>query len=573
MDGIDDWTWPELMAIVEDTPGVLEQLLVHLERSGKIPKGLTRGLAVDKELSDSVDDQANELSQEEAQKDLASRPLLLVSNLRDVRRQTAPKEGRPRRTPAREMPIGQKRADDDPHLWWFPIPTQKDQYNANTLGGTEKRRIGSLASHMGLRDEELRQLLATAGAGYYSQWGKLFGVPVQSCSEGKLTYVALDEPGEKHWIHLPRDQTTGVNKRPAWVGRPKNGWMEGVSAEDKRAAQMSRATLKMIDDIVKGMEASDIMAKLEASARRSRTGTKNSLVKYTIADRTFELPCNYKPVRINKQSDMEEELKDLRQENVSLRAVNDARGKLISVMEKNAAIGAALASAKDKGRRPHSDVADTLCAAMQAVAPKASPGALAKVVPLAVAGFLTSLGIDDQDIIGSITNVTPSEDNLRNVLERAGERVHQTIARIAEAGSPIALAFDKGMRAGIDRFVKEMTRFDHDGDKVVSVRVNSDGAKGQNSEAAEAIDCSLKEIDKYRSDGKLTRLVGQCTDSGGGGTKEGVAEAISSIGRADDDTYYIATCALHALSKSLQNATEYVGDINHINASLTGTAE
>ena len=556
MTGIDDLTWPDLMAIVEDTPGVLEQLLVHLERTGKIPKQLTRDLAGEKESSDSVDDQADEMSQEDARNDITSRLLLLVSNLRDVRRQTAPKEGRPRRSPAREMPIGQKRADDDPHLWWFPIPSQKDQYNTNTLGGTEKRRIGSLASHIGLRDDEFQQLLDTAGVSKYKQWSSAFGVHVQKRVEGKLTYVALDEPGEKHWSHLPRDQAIGDVYRPAWVGRPKKGWLEGVTEDDIRAAQMSRATLKMIDDVVKGMEASDIMAKLEASARRSRAGIKNNLVKYAIADRTFELPCNYKPVRINKQSDMEEELKDLRQENVSLRAVNDARGKVMSVLEKNAAIGAALASAKDKKQRPQNDVADTLYATMQAVAPKASPGALSKVVPLAVAGFLTSLGIDDEDLISSITNVTPSEGNLRSVAIRAGERVNQAIARIAEADSPIALAFDKGMRAGIDRFVKEMTHFDHDGDKVVSVRINSDGAKGQNSEAAEAIDCSLKEIDKYRTDGKTTRLVGQCTDSGGGGTKEGVAEAISLIDRADDGTYYIATCALHALSKSLQNATE-----------------
>ena len=226
------------------------------------------------------------------------------------------------------------------------------------------------------RVESSRLDSTTAGVSKYKQWSSAFGVHVQKRVEGKLTYVALDEPGEKHWSHLPRDQATGVNKRPAWVGRPKNGWMEGVSAEDKRAAQMSRATLKMIDDVVKGMEASDIMAKLEALARRSRTGTRNSLVKYTIADHIFELPCNYKPVRINKQSDMEEELKDLRQENVSLRAVNDAQGKVISVLEKNAAIGAALASAKDKKQRPQNDVADTctLCtlyATMQAVAPKA----------------------------------------------------------------------------------------------------------------------------------------------------------------------------------------------------------
>ena len=122
MAGIDDWTWPELLSIVEDAPGVLEQLLVHLERSGKIPKELTRDLAGDKEWSDAVDDSANELSREEARKDLTSRLLLLVSNLRDVRKQGGPKEGRPRRTPARDLPIGQKRADDDPHLWsWYKL--------------------------------------------------------------------------------------------------------------------------------------------------------------------------------------------------------------------------------------------------------------------------------------------------------------------------------------------------------------------------------------------------------------------------------------------------------------------
>ena len=66
MAGMDDWTWPELTALVEGTPGVLEQLLVHLERTGKIPKELTRGGVFDEESSDSVDDQANELSQDEA---------------------------------------------------------------------------------------------------------------------------------------------------------------------------------------------------------------------------------------------------------------------------------------------------------------------------------------------------------------------------------------------------------------------------------------------------------------------------------------------------------------------------
>ena len=51
--------------------------------------------------------------------------------------------------------------------------------------------------------------------------------------------------------------------------------------------------------------------------------------------------------------------------------------------------------------------------------------------------------------------------------------------------------------------------FDHYVDKKTSTRINSDGAKGRDREAAEAIDATLCDVDIYRKDGKRTKAVGQ----------------------------------------------------------------
>eukprot|EP00566_Odontella_aurita_P032020 CAMPEP_0113598476 /NCGR_PEP_ID=MMETSP0015_2-20120614/41612_1 /TAXON_ID=2838 /ORGANISM="Odontella" /LENGTH=58 /DNA_ID=CAMNT_0000506505 /DNA_START=40 /DNA_END=212 /DNA_ORIENTATION=- /assembly_acc=CAM_ASM_000160 len=44
MAGSDDMAWADLGAIVEHTPGALEQLLVHLERTGKRGRDAVRGM-------------------------------------------------------------------------------------------------------------------------------------------------------------------------------------------------------------------------------------------------------------------------------------------------------------------------------------------------------------------------------------------------------------------------------------------------------------------------------------------------------------------------------------------------
>ena len=108
---------------------------------------------------------------------------------------------------------------------------------------------------------------------------------VQTCKEGGITWFVLKEPVDKgmEWENLPRYQILGMNKSPVWVGRPKEEWLEGVYEAEKRTNQMTRATLSIIDNLVKDMTAAEILEKLEEEGKKDHVGTKNSLVRYTIS--------------------------------------------------------------------------------------------------------------------------------------------------------------------------------------------------------------------------------------------------------------------------------------------------
>ena len=54
--------------------------------------------------------------------------------------------------------------------------------------------------------------------------------------------------------------------------------------------------------------------------------------------------------------------------------------------------------------------------------------------------------------------------------------------------------------------------FDHSVEKVIPVRLNSDGTKGKEGESAEAIYATLCDLYIYRMDIKQTKAVDQCTN-------------------------------------------------------------
>ena len=56
----------------------------------------------------------------------------------------------------------------------------------------------------------------------------------------------------------------------------------------------------------------------------------------------------------------------------------------------------------------------------------------------------------------------------------------------------------------------------------------------------------------------LTKLIGQCTDSGGGGTKKALKRALEEANLLSGDGYLLATCCLHNLQTALRVAVENV---------------
>ena len=71
-------------------------------------------------------------------------------------------------------------------------------------------------------------------------------------------------------------------------------------------------------------------------------------------------------------------------------------------------------------------------------------------------------------------SATPSDNTLNKIERRAQQYCYKDVAKNLDSGMPLALAFDKGEKGGLGCFVIKATIFDHSGDKIISIRLNSD---------------------------------------------------------------------------------------------------
>ena len=131
-----------------------------------------------------------------------------------------------------------------------------------------------------------------------------------------------------------------------------------------------------------------------------------------------------------------------------------------------------------------------------------------------VSGILASLGINDNNIISGIPNCTTSPSNLWYVAKKVCEAKFMRIAGFV-CNYTCIMSCDKGECDVIVRLVKEIDFWD--GEFVQSVRLDADTSKGIPKEVAKALDVSLNQIDTYRYYWGRTIIIGQTTDSGGGG--------------------------------------------------------
>ena len=88
-----------------------------------------------------------------------------------------------------------------------------------------------------------------------------------------------------------------------------------------------------------------------------------------------------------------------------------------------------------------------------------------------------------------------------------------------------------------------------------SVHIYTDESKGRSEEVAKSPDVSLNHVDIFRSDWVITLLLGQTTDSGGGGVTKILASELKNVVRISF-LCSIVNCCMHAQYKAMQKSVE-----------------
>jgi hypothetical protein len=137
------------------------------------------------------------------------------------------------------------------------------------------------------------------------------------------------------------------------------------------------------------------------------------------------------------------------------------------------------------------------------------------VIPLVVAAFLAdSHLIDDKIDFKLFSKSFASARNLRDIL------ISFAVDSLIEVGNQIHgaenvfLSCDKGNKKGLSHFVKILSWWDKTEKKVQTFVLDIDASEGTSEGCAEAIQHSMKKVNKTTI---TLPLKGQTTDSGGGG--------------------------------------------------------
>ena len=73
-----------------------------------------------------------------------------------------------------------------------------------------KKRIGSLASHLGILDDEFEEVLASGKLSKIWSWYKKLRLCVQTHRDYSITWIGFDNAlAPFQWAHLPRHHIIG----------------------------------------------------------------------------------------------------------------------------------------------------------------------------------------------------------------------------------------------------------------------------------------------------------------------------------------------------------------------------
>jgi hypothetical protein len=187
--------------------------------------------------------------------------------------------------------------------------------------------------------------------------------------------------------------------------------------------------------------------------------------------------------------------------------------------------------------------------------------AAAYLIPLIVTAFLCDHDIIMDRRMDSFVKNFPSEGLLRKLMiTDAAKSTLETSLRLDRALA-VHLSCDKGNKKGMDHFVKYLSWWEIDDNGVGRVHkqmIDCNAVVGTHVECGLAIVNSLRKL-QVATDRPVI-LMGQSTDSGGGGVLDGLARELKGHGVMHERAF-IVSCGIHNLQLQLSRPIkELIGD-------------
>jgi len=194
-------------------------------------------------------------------------------------------------------------------------------------------------------------------------------------------------------------------------------------------------------------------------------------------------------------------------------------------------------------------VADNMLGFAASCLPQAGYDGIARVLPFIIGSFLQNCGISyNRD---KLVTSLPSNMTIKKMVEdNAVDNILLTQESIRK-NRFIYICCDKGNKKGNKNLPKFICWYDYDDKKVKVFMIDCDCTDESTEDVALALKHSLERVFPAGVD---VKLVGQCTDSGGGGTKHALRRALADHNLVLEDRYLVATCSLHNIQTMLRNA-------------------
>ena len=194
---------------------------------------------------------------------------------------------------------------------------------------------------------------------------------------------------------------------------------------------------------------------------------------------------------------------------------------------------------------------DAMIGFASSLVPQCGHAGVSTITPILLGSVLANAGIEIEN--EKLVNSQPSGNSIQRFVEQNALNTLLLTQESIKDNTNVYVSADKGNKKGNKNLAKFVCWFDKKENQVKIFLLDVDCTDEATKNIADALEHSMRRI----SPNCTISILGQCTDSGGGGTKFALARALTEKNMTSAN-YLVCTCSLHNLQTCLRNAVTNV---------------